>query len=311
VRRPRAALSRLRNVLRRRGHRGASTRIAANCSSGAVDAVALAGHPETPFLIAHRDGVIRPEVGSSGHWEPGFAQYVATLLPRRAHVALGGGHVGLLAFQLWRARPDVAEVVAFEPEPVNAALLALNVLGWGSAPVRAVPIALGIDTEILTLAQNPLNTGDNRLWSTIPPDLHAGGGDPAAWPRQQTVVAALDDVWGDAPLDLILLDTQGWEPEVLRGAERVIRKRAPTLVFEWWPRALIARDLDPEAFLAWLEQDLGLHLGFVPPEASGFSNPSIHAAGRGDIRRMTELLLADEDPAAYVELVASPTRRGR
>lgn len=110
-----------------------------------------------------------------------------------------------------------------------------------------------------------------------------------------------------ARLDLVLLDTQGWEPEALRGAERLLITQRPIAVFEWWPRALVARGADIAAFLSWLEHDLEMTLGVVPPEASGFSNPSIHEAVEdGDIEGITELLLVDQDPAAYVELIASP-----
>jgi FkbM family methyltransferase len=277
-------------------------RIAAGAES--LETISLAEFPDTPFLIAGRDQVIRKYVGATGQWEPGLAGYIASLLSRSAHVVIGGGHVGLLAFQLWRARPDVAEIVAFEPDSVNAALLATNILSWGDSPVCSMPLALGERSELLSLAQNPFNTGDNRLWDTIPADLHAGGGDPAIWPRQPVVCAALDHVWGDAPLDLIFLDAQGWEPDVLRGAERLLTTRKPVIVFEWWPRALVARGLDLDGFLGWLERDLGMTLGVVPPEASGFSNPAIHGAA-SDIERITELLLSDPDPAAYVELVAS------
>jgi len=279
--------------------------------SAPLDEIRLAAFPDQPFLIARSDEVIRKGVRATGTWEAGFAEYVGGLLPPAAHVAIGGGHVGLIAFQLWQERPDAEAIVVFEPDSVNAALLSLNVMSWGDSPVRPVPLGLSSRTELLQLAQNPLNTGDNRLWERIPRALHAGGGNPRRWPRQQVLCVALDDVWGDGPLDLLLLDTQGWEPDVLRGAEQLLRRRKPTVVFEWWPRALAARGVDLEAFLFWLEHDLGLVLGVVPPEASGFSNPWIHdLAGKGDIRRVTELLLQDQDHAAYVELVATPGATG-
>jgi FkbM family methyltransferase len=282
-------------------HAEGTSRVAA--AGDSLETIRLAEFPDHPLLIAERDQVIRKYVRATGQWEPGLASYLGSLLPRSAHVVIGGGHIGLLVFQLWRARRDIAEIVAFEPASVNAALLATNVLSWGDSPVRAMPLALGSRSELVSLAQNPFNTGDNRLWDTIPAELHAGGGDPSFWPRHLVVCAALDDVWGDAPLDLILLDTQGWEPDVLKGAERLLRTRRPLVVFEWWPRALTARGVDLEAFLKWLEQDLEMTLGVVPPEASGFSNPSLYDAAP-DIRRITELLLIDPDPAAYVELLA-------
>jgi FkbM family methyltransferase len=272
-----------------------------------LDLIHLSDHPDYPFLIARRDEVIRKSVRLRGEWESGFANYVASLLPRAPRIVIGGGHVGLIAFELWRARPDTVEIVEFEPDSVNSALLSMNVMSWGESPVRVLPVALGARTNIINLAQNPINTGDNRLWDAIPDELDAGGGDPARWPRQPVVCVALDDIWGDTPLDLILLDTQGWEPDVLRGAEHLLRSRRPLAVFEWWPRALTARGIDLEACLSWLERDLDLTIAIAPAEASGLSNPSIYpAVGESDIRRLTELLLEDPDPNAYAELVARP-----
>lgn len=119
------------------------------------------------------------------------------------------------------------------------------------------------------MAKNPSNTGDDRLWENSPAYLDAGGGDPTLWPRQTTVCVALDDVWGDNAIDLALLDTQGWEPEVLHGAERALRERGPIAVFEWWPRALDAGGVDSDGFLDSLRGP-GNSLSVVPREASGY-----------------------------------------
>jgi len=178
-------------------------------------------------------------VSESGSWEPGFAAFVASLLPDRPRVVIGGGHVGLSAFQLWKERPDIAELVAFEPDGLNAGLLALNVWNWGKTPVPVMPMALGQRIGGATLACNPSNTGDNRLWEKIPASLEAGGGDPETWFRQNVVVVALDEIWRGS-LELLLLDTQGWEPDVLAGARRLILEQRPAIVFEWCPHALAA-----------------------------------------------------------------------
>jgi FkbM family methyltransferase len=280
------------------------------CDSGAgreIDLIVLEEFPEYPFFIARNDRVIREHVRATGEWEPGLARYLAERLSRVPRIVIGGGHIGLLAFQLWQALPDAAEIVVFEPDSLNAALLSLNILRWGESPVRVMPLALSSKTGVLSLAQNPHNTGDNRLWASIPPELAAGGGDPERWSRQAVLGVTLDDFWGDAPLDLLLLDTQGWEPEVMRGARNLLARQRPLVLFEWWPRALVAREVDLEGFLRWIEDDLAMIVSVVPPEASGLPNASDDLRDHVlDVRGLTELLLHRSGPVAHVELLATP-----
>jgi hypothetical protein len=95
----------------------------------------------------------------------------------------------------------------------------------------------------------------------------------------------------------------------LKGAERLLLSRRPAVVLEWWPRALAARGVDMEAFVDWLKEDVHMRLEMLPAEASGASNREIYdSADASDVDRITALLLEDPDPAAYVELLATPRR---
>jgi FkbM family methyltransferase len=260
------------------------------------DEIRLSGSPDQRFLIAASDEMIRPYVGERGGWEPGLAEFLASLIPSQSRVVIGGGHVGLSAYQLWQARRDIAELVVFEPDAVNAGLLALNVSGWGPSPVRVMPLALGRGLGDLVLQRNRVNTGDNRLWGEEQEPQHV-------------VVVALDELWRGR-LDLLFLDTQGWEPEVLAGAERVIREQRPAVVFEWWAHGLKARGLEPNELLTWIERDLRLAVEVVPWAASGVHEllPT-EARDIRDAREITRLLL--EQPPEWdlsVELLGRPTR---
>jgi hypothetical protein len=161
-----------------------------------------------------------------------------------------------------------------------------------------MPMALGRGLEHATLVRNPRNTGDHRLW-----DDESG----RALERVDVVVASLDELWR-GPLDLLLLDTQGREPDVLAGATRVVLEKRPTIVLEWWPHALKARGFDLEEVLTWLERDLQLQIEVVPPEASGVNELMPDAArSMRDVRELTALLLAQQDRlSAYAELVLRP-----
>ena len=258
----------------------------------AVEEIRLADFPEQPFLVPAHDQVIRRHVNLRGSWEPGLSAFIGALLPADPRVVIGGGHVGLSAFQLWRERPDVSELVVFEPDSVNAGLLALNVWSWGDNPVRVMPLALGRASGELTLSRNPANTGDSRLWQSNP-----------AWPSESVLVSALDDIW-HGPLDLLFLDVQGWEPDVLAGAERVIRDERPLLVFEWWPQGLAERGIDSFEVLAWLEGDLDLRVEIVPAEAGGIHELMPEATEIRDVRELTQRLLDHPEQTIHAELFA-------
>jgi FkbM family methyltransferase len=257
-----------------------------------AEEIRLADFPDQTFLIPSHDQVIRRHVHERGSWEPGLAAFIGSQLSANARVVIGGGHVGLSAFQLWRERPDIGELVVFEPDSTNASLLALNVWSWGESPVRVMPLGLGRASRELTLWRNPSNTGDNRLWQS-----DAGG------LCETVLVAALDDIWRGR-LDLLLLDTQGWEPDVLAGAERVIRDQRPLLVFEWWPQGLAARGIDSYDVLAWLERDLGLQVELVPAHASGVHELMSAPTEISDVRELTRRLLDHPEQTIHAELLA-------
>jgi FkbM family methyltransferase len=198
-------------------------------------------------------------------------------------------------FNFGRERPDIAELVVFELDALNAGPLALNVWNWGKSPVRVMRMALGERIGEATLARNPSNTGDNRMWKRIPASLESGGDDPKAWPRQNAVVVGLDEIWRGS-LDLLLLDTQWWEPDVLAGARRLILEQRPAIVFEWWPRALAARGVDCYDVLTWLERDLRLRVDIVPLDAWKIQAMMLAAADMRDARELTRLLLEHPEP---------------
>lgn len=260
-----------------------------------IEIIRLANWPDTPFLIPAWDQVIRPHVRSTGEWESKLIASVATRLGRRPRIAVAGGHVGLSAFQLWRWRPRAREISIFEPDGVAAGLLALNARAWHGAPIRLWPLALGSEAALAELISSPINSADNRLWRPQP-ELAASGGDPERWRRQPALIMPLDIVRGEVSLDLLFLDAQGWEPDILRGAQRTIARARPLLVLEWWPRALAARGLDPYDELDWIEGQLGVRL-FVADDLAR------EALG---VRHATEQLLDDQDGAAHVELVGLP-----
>jgi hypothetical protein len=55
-------------------------------------------------------------------------------------------------------------------------------------------------------------------------------------------------------IDLIKIDTQGWEPEVIKGTAKTIKKFEPVIFFEYWPWAYRQAGLDREAMMKSLRK---------------------------------------------------------
>lgn len=87
-------------------------------------------------------------------------------------------------------------------------------------------------------------------------------------------MTTLDAALGtDTKVDFIKVDTDGFDFEVLRGAEATIRRDWPILYFEYFPGLLTS----PESDLAWL-QVLGYRTFFCYTPSGEFSGQTTDVA---------------------------------
>jgi FkbM family methyltransferase len=201
-----------------------------------------------PLWLREDDGVILPYIVRNGCWEPDEGSLLKKLvLPGSTFVDVGA-NVGYFS-RLVASVCSPARIVAFEPHPDLVDVLALNV--WGLNPtVEVVPAALGDSNGTVVLASSPHNLGDTRVSS--------GGDAPAV---MLAAVTRMDDVI-DGRVDVVKIDVQGYEPEVLRGMQRIIRENPKlAMIVEFWPLALDERNLRPASVLAQYEaMGFGVHL---------------------------------------------------
>lgn len=144
------------------------------------------------------------------------AQYAATsiagLAPARRTVVQAGGCAGLWPMAL---AAHFEHVYTFEPEPTNFACLRQNVATLQN--VYAYDYALS-DRRGMTGLDRPKQGAG--LW-------HLSG-------EGHIPVVTLDEFLGDLPAcDALVLDVEGSEPAVLRGAERLIASHRPVLWVEF------------------------------------------------------------------------------
>jgi FkbM family methyltransferase len=170
-----------------------------------------------------------------------------------------GAHKGRYTYWMRRAVGPGGRVVAFEPQPRLAADLqaAVTRLGWRNVAVR--PCAVGDAVGSATLhvpGARGVSAGaslDSAAYAAGAP-LHLA-----------CEVTTLDrESEGPGRVALVKVDVEGHEWQVFQGAERLLRRDAPVLLFECEQRHL--KDRAMADVFAWLE-GLGYEGAFFAPVA--------------------------------------------
>lgn len=188
-------------------------------------------------LQAHRLGLM------------GKAEFVFfdRLIERNWHVADVGANQGLYTLYFSRQSPE-GRVYAFEPDPRLFSALKENVQRNGVVNVDLFNAAVASQTARLTLQAGRFNRGDNRI---VPNDL-------ASPDTVEVDAMPLDHAIAGGRLDLLKVDVQGFEVQVLRGAERLIQANHNLVILlEFWPHGLRSAASSPEELL-----DILLKAGF-------------------------------------------------
>ena len=151
------------------------------------------------------------------------------LQPGAAFIDIGA-HIGTHTIYALRTG-RFERAVAFEPEPRNARLLAMNLDANGvSERVVVVRKAAGAAAGTATLHLHPRNTGAHAI--DVPPSVDGEASVAVPVVRVEDELQAL----GVLPetVALIWVDVEGYEPQVLAGLAGLIARSVP-LAFEFTP----------------------------------------------------------------------------
>jgi FkbM family methyltransferase len=151
-------------------------------------------------------------------------QTALALTPQdRRHSAIDiGAHVGLWSRVLAK---HFRWVHAFEPLKAHLNCLQANVADTSGNVLIYGNIALGSMMHAHSLIEVKENSGNTRL-ATIREAVTEGSG---------ITVYRFDDLWeADIydPIDFMKIDVEGYELEVVRGAEQAIKRNKPVMVVE-------------------------------------------------------------------------------
>jgi len=166
-----------------------------------------------------------------------LAPTIARLVPAAAVVFDVGAHAGQYT-KLFARAASRGRVYAFEPGSYARSILRTVVWLHGLSNVVVVPIALGSEARVDTLTI-PL-----KLRGSFGFGLSHLGKPSERWQavtQEIVAVATIDGVaerLGLDRLDFIKADIEGWELQLLRGAERALERFRPRLLLELSGRAL-------------------------------------------------------------------------
>lgn len=169
-----------------------------------------------------------------GQYEQDEIRFVRRLLKPGDSAIDVGGHIGFFTMQMAAAVGPDGRIYAFEPLDSNANLLERSIAenGFGDR-VRFQRAAVGAapGTATLTFPVETLNSGGAYL-------LRNGSAPLFGNQKKDVPLVALDALELRRPVRFIKMDVEGAEPQVLRGAARILKEDTPVILSELHPTQL-------------------------------------------------------------------------
>ncbi|NQU61379.1 MAG: FkbM family methyltransferase [Rhodospirillales bacterium] len=181
-------------------------------------------------LEASQDQIVRFDPGT---YEPEIAYLIQSLVKPEDTAIDIGANVGLHTAALARAAHQ-GHVYAFEPVAEMAEQASLNCALNGLDNVTLFHCALGEETgeaEINVNVAGPGMEGTSSILKTVHVEKR-----PTDYQARTIPVRRLDDVMAEANpksrVSFIKIDTEGFEPFVIRGGMATIRRHRPVMIIE-------------------------------------------------------------------------------
>ncbi|MGH9533422.1 MAG: FkbM family methyltransferase [Terriglobales bacterium] len=165
------------------------------------------------------------------------------LVPRNGVAVDVGAHIGFYSLLLARLAGPAGMVFSYEPVPYTYALLRANLRRNAAANVVAQPVAVGAHPASVRMAPAP---GGRLGWSRV--DVAGELAAPA------TTLDAEVERFRIGRVDFIKVDVEGYEMEVMTGAQMVLRRFRPVVMYEINPQALAAHGVNQAALTAFFRE---------------------------------------------------------
>jgi FkbM family methyltransferase len=169
-----------------------------------------------------------------------------------------GANIGYFAVLAARLVGPTGRVLAVEPEPTTASILAANLWRNGAHNAEVLPLAAMAHTGHVPLIINEAGRSGNWVL-------------PGATGHGLVPCARLDDLLGDEPVHFVKADAQGADHLAIRGMEATLaRSPGASIVIEFSPTLEEVHGETPLEVLRYL-QSLGFVMG--PMTEDGRPNP--------------------------------------
>ena len=178
----------------------------------------------TRFLTNPLDTYVGKSIEIYGEWSHGEIVALGVLLKPDSNVVEVGSNIGAHTVFIARDICPHGKVFAFEPRRLIFQMLCANIALNGIANVHAHELALGSREQTITEGRFPVAENVNAGAFAI---------GSIAGDEETIAMRTLDSFAPKLPrIDLIKADVEGFELEVLRGAEALIRRDRPILYLE-------------------------------------------------------------------------------
>jgi FkbM family methyltransferase len=255
-------------------------------------AIAIVADSKNGRLCVHAgDFNVSRSLLENGEYDWPQISWLKQLLHAKSRVVFAGAHIGAVLIPLARIS-GTRSIVAYEPSPRNFRLLSMNLVLNEIDSVVSMNTALGDRTGTIQFTENSINTGNSRVA-----------------PADGEITVNLDTLDRTMPadwnaIDLIVMDTEGSEVAVMRGAQMTLA-RTKNLYVEFSPEQLREQGSSATEFVATVEKYFNSAYVFGSPIE--FLGPEKFAAHLKGLQHHRSLLL---NVLFTQDLTADPQRMG-
>jgi FkbM family methyltransferase len=200
------------------------------------------------FLFPENDKVMLPILAQTAIWEESEVRWLS-LNVKPGDICLNiGANVGYFSSLMSILTGELGKVIAVEPNKSLRDFFRINLFLHKIGPVEYISAAAGDRNGSTYFYSNTQNYGDGRTFNPqiLNEDSNENLGFEEIDNPNLVKMITIDSINTKGKrLDVILIDAQGLDIDILFGGETRIKRDRPRILFEFTPKWLVARGINP------------------------------------------------------------------